>query len=213
VAFNSSEFFGPFRWFPIRPEKAIGHCAGVNDGIQDMTQFIILPGSGGSGQAHWQTRWEENDPAMRRFEPSSWDLPVFADWHAALDRAVAEATEPPVLVAHSLSCLLVSNWQGTSRRPVKGAFLVGVPDPAAAVFPAYGVPFADTSRGRWRFPSLILASTDDPYGSQEYAEGKATQWGSGVVVVGPLGHINAQSGLGDWPEGRALLTSFAAGLG
>ena len=175
-----------------------------------MTHFIILPGSGGSGPAHWQSRWESANPAMRRFQPSSWALPDFTDWLAALEAAVIAAPEPPVLVAHSLSCLLIAHWQKISQRPVKAALLVGVPDPASAVFPGYGMAFAKIPQGRLRFPSLVVTSTDDPYGSAAYAEARARQWGSRLVVIGPFGHINADSGLGDWPEGLALLEGLVS---
>ncbi|TIM38270.1 MAG: serine hydrolase family protein, partial [Mesorhizobium sp.] len=97
-----------------------------------MTDFIIVPGIGGSGEAHWQTRWQRVNPAMRRFMPASWELPDFDDWIAALETAVSEAKTPPVLVAHSLGCLLVAHWQRISGRDVSGAFLVAVPDPAAS---------------------------------------------------------------------------------
>ena len=33
----------------------------------------------------------------------------------------------------------------------------------------------------------------------------ATHWGATLYNIGPHGHINAESGLGDWPQGRALL--------
>ncbi|BCG95420.1 hypothetical protein MesoLj131a_42840 [Mesorhizobium sp. 131-2-1] len=69
--------------------------------------------------------------------------------------------------------------------------------------------FAGAPAGRLRFPSLIVASTDDPYGSLEHARTKAAQWGSGLQVAGALGHINGESGLGDWPEGMELLSGFA----
>ncbi|AID31208.1 RBBP9/YdeN family alpha/beta hydrolase [Mesorhizobium jarvisii] len=174
-----------------------------------MPHFIILPGSGGSGPAHWQSRWEDANPAMRRFRPS-WDLPDFTDWLAALEAAVIAAPEPPVLVAHSLSCLLIAHWQKISQRPVKAAFLVGVPDPASAVFPEYGMAFAKIPEGKLRFASLVVTSTNDPYGSAEYAEARATQWGSRLAVIGPFGHINAESGLGDWPEGFALLDGLVS---
>ncbi|TSE08960.1 serine hydrolase family protein [Mesorhizobium intechi] len=173
-----------------------------------MTHFIILPGSGGSGPAHWQSRWEDANPAMRRFRPSSWDLPDFTDWLAALEAAVVAAPEPPVLVAHSLSCLLIAHWQTVSQRPVTAALLVGVPDPASAVFPRYGMAFAGIPQGKLRFASLVVTSTDDPYGSQQYAEARAKQWGSRFAVIGPFGHINAESGLGDWPEGLELLDAL-----
>lgn len=175
-----------------------------------MTHFIILPGSGGSGPGHWQSRWESANPAMRRFQPSSWELPDFTDWLAALELAGGEATEPPVLVAHSLSCLLIAHWQKISLRPVRAALLVAVPDPTSAAFPGYGMAFAGIPEGRLRFPSLVVTSTDDAYGSQAYAEERARQWGSRIAVIGPVGHINAESGLGDWPQGWALLDGLVS---
>ena len=33
-------------------------------------------------------------------------------------------------------------------------------------------------------------------------------WGAQFIDHGACGHINADSGLGDWPEGRALLRSL-----
>ncbi|MFT4184927.1 MAG: alpha/beta hydrolase, partial [Rhizobium sp.] len=68
-------------------------------------------------------------------------------------------------------------------------------------------------RQRLPFPSLLVASTDDPYGPSGYAKESACIWGSELVDVGPLGHINAASGLGDWPEGQALFRRFSARLG
>jgi predicted alpha/beta hydrolase family esterase len=178
-----------------------------------MIDVLTLPGIGGSGDAHWQTLWERADPSMRRFRPTSWDAPELADWCRALDEAVAAARTPPLLVAHSLACLLVAHWQTMSSLPVAGAFLVAVPDPESPSFPREAADFADPPSDRLRFPSLIVASTDDPYGSLDYAHRRAAQWGAGIVEAGPLGHINGASGLDDWPQGRALRTAFAAALG
>jgi len=175
-----------------------------------MTEFIVLPGIGGSGESHWQTHWEKASPAMRRFTPADWNAPDFKNWMAALETAVATATAPPLLIAHSLSCLLVAHWQKVSRLPVTGAFLAAVPDPSSPVFPANAEDFASVPRERFRFPSLIIASTNDPYGSLEYVKAKAVHWGSQLHVAGALGHINGASALGEWREGRALLEDFVA---
>lgn len=174
---------------------------------------IILPGIGGSGDAHWQTLWQRANPAFRRFQPASWDQPQLDDWIAALDRAVAEAQEPPLLVAHSLACLLVAHWAARSQAAVRGALLAAVPDPRGPEFPAVASSFGGVPEQPLRFPALIVASSDDPYGSLSYAQGRAAAWGAGLVVAGALGHINAASGIGDWPQGRALLEAFATGTG
>jgi predicted alpha/beta hydrolase family esterase len=177
-----------------------------------MTAFIILPGIGGSGEDHWQTRWQKADPAMRRFSPASWERPGLEDWISALDEAVSRSDEPPILVAHSLACLLVAHWQARPGRSARGAFLVAVPDPESSVFPSEAAPFANAPTERLRFPALMLASADDPYGAVAYAERRAAGWGCGLIVLGPLGHINGSSGLGDWPEGRERLDRFVAQL-
>lgn len=178
-----------------------------------MTQLIILPGIGGSDHAHWQTHWEATRPNARRFQPADWDRPDLQDWIEALDRAVAEAPEPPVLVAHSLACLLVAHWRGKTSLAVKGAFLVAVPDPSGPAFPVDAAEFQPVPSGPLGFPSLIVASSDDPYGSMDHARSRAHQWGGDIVSVGACGHLNGQSDLGDWPEGRRLLAGFLERIG
>ena len=176
-----------------------------------MVEMIIVPGIGGSGELHWQTRWEDANPQWHRLRPTDWNRPELDDWIAALDRAVGAARRPPLLVAHSLGCLLVAHWQRASTPPVAGAFLVAVPNPEAPAFPVEATSFANPPPTEFRFPSLIVASADDPYGTVDYARGRANRWGSGIVEVGELGHINEASGLGDWPQGKLLLAAFAAG--
>lgn len=178
-----------------------------------MGALIMLPGLGGSGRRHWHTHWEAREPAARRFAPSSWDAPDLTDWLDAVDAAVATVDEPPVLVAHSLACLLVAHW--AVRRPAGacGAFLVAPPDQQSPAFPPEVERFRPAPQGRLPFPALIVASTNDPYGALPPIRRLAADWGAGLVEVGALGHINAASGIGDWPQGWALLTAFRAGCG
>jgi predicted alpha/beta hydrolase family esterase len=178
-----------------------------------MHKFITLPGIGGSCAEHWQTLWESRDARFERFQPSNWDVSDLDDWIAALDRAVSSAREPVVLLAHSLACLLVAHWAQRSKRSVAGAFLVSVPDPNSAKFPAVASAFRAAPSTGLRFPALMVASTDELYGTIEYTRLRASQWQSNLVEVGALGHINAESGLGDWPQGHILLTAFRAGMG
>ena len=178
-----------------------------------MTNIIILPGIGGSDSTHWQSHWKKKHPQIRRFKPRSWDHPDLADWTNALEVAVGASEEPPLLVAHSLACLLVAHWQAASSLSVAGAFLVAVPDPASASFPREAAEFGGSPAGRLRFPTIIVASTNDPYGTVDYARAKAVEWGSRLVEVGAVGHINGQSGLEEWPSGFDLFMAFCAGIG
>ncbi|MBR0712616.1 alpha/beta hydrolase [Bradyrhizobium liaoningense] len=177
-----------------------------------MRKMITLPGIGGSGDTHWQTLWERAESGFMRFKPASWDHPHLDDWIQSLEHAVAACDGPPVLVAHSLACLLVAHWAARSSSPVAGTFLVSVPDPEGSAFPAEAASFRSVPTAPLRCPSLVIASTDDPYGELTQTRRRAHEWRSGLIVAGALGHINASSGLGDWPQGRGLLDAFCAGL-
>ena len=175
--------------------------------------IIILPGIGNSSPSHWQSLWQQDRPGSIRLAPSSWDEPQLSDWLAAIEHAIETAGEPPVLVAHSLSCLLVAHWARVSSSKVLGAFLVAVPDPRSSVFPKAAATFTDVPQQRLPFPALAIASADDPFGSEDYARTCARNWGAGLVVAGALGHIGETSGVGAWKQGRDLLTAFLAGTG
>jgi predicted alpha/beta hydrolase family esterase len=58
---------------------------------------------------------------------------------------------------------------------------------------------------RLPFPSVVVASSDDPYVTVERATTFATAWGSALKLVEGAGHLNSASGLGEWPAGYALL--------
>jgi uncharacterized protein len=178
-----------------------------------MTTFIMLPGIGGSGEDHWQTLWERSHPLMKRFNPPDWDKPELSTWCRALQDAIDAADPPIILVAHSLSCLLVAHWAMESRSKVAGAFLVSVPDPEAPAFPSAANSFRKAPSTALPFRSIIIASTNDPYGSIGYMEKRAREWNSELVNAGEHGHINASSNLGEWGEGQSLLRNFICGLG
>ena len=55
------------------------------------------------------------------------------------------------------------------------------------------------------FPSILVASTSDPWLSLKRAREIAYAWGSRLENAGDAGHINADSGFGPWPMGEMLL--------
>lgn len=175
--------------------------------------FLVLPGYGGSGPEHWQSRWERERPGFSRVEQDDWDRPDREAWIARLGAAVTGARPPVILVAHSLACLLAAHWAAAAPpealAKVAGAFLVAPVDPARPVFPAAARGFAPVPLARLPFPSLLVASADDPYAAPEFARACAAAWGSRLVEIGARGHINASSGLGGWEEGLALLATLS----
>jgi predicted alpha/beta hydrolase family esterase len=182
----------------------------------------MIPGINGSGPEHWQTPWErELGDVAARIAPRSWDEPDEADWLEAVARGVdalsgagERATDRVVLVAHSLGCIAAAGYltRGPGDERIAGAFLVAPPDLDAPSVPGPAAAFALPTDGL-PVPGLVVASQDDPYCTPDRAAWMAAGWGTPVVDVGALGHVNDDSGLGDWPAGRRLLTAFVAGLG
>lgn len=175
---------------------------------------LVLPGWQNSGPAHWQSRWEALYGDVR-VEQSDWMHPLRGDWMMRLDEAVGEleaAEESPqvALVAHSLGCQLVAAWAAHSRRTgcVRAALLVAPPDVERAEFQAPLHSFNPIVRRPLPFASLAVISPDDPFCAPARARAMAAGWGSRVLDTEPCGHLNADSGLGDWPQGRLLLAQL-----
>ncbi len=58
----------------------------------------------------------------------------------------------------------------------------------------------------------MVASRNDSYCSLDYAFGASNRWRAAFWDMGSKGHINAESGLGDWSEGWQDLQKFLKGL-
>lgn len=174
--------------------------------MSDSPRVLILPGWQNSGPGHWQSRWEllYGD---QRVEQDDWLWPRRGDWMARLDEELLGSERPALLVAHSLGCHLVAGWAEHSQHTARvvGALLVAPPDCEREDFPPQLHNWRQMRRGRLPFVSITVISSDDPYGAAERTAQLAEDWGSRLVLAGPRGHLNGDSGLGDWPEGRALL--------
>jgi len=170
---------------------------------------LILPGWLGSGAGHWQSRWE-GLYGDKRVEQHEWQHPLRGDWMIQLEEAVLAATGPVLLAAHSLGCVLVAAWATHSAHyaRVAGALLVAPPDLTRPELAAPLRTWSPIPRQRLPFAARVVASRDDPYGSFEHAAALAGAWGAALTDAGCRGHLNADSGLGDWPEGRALLRAL-----
>jgi uncharacterized protein len=169
-------------------------------------RVLILPGWLNSGPLHWQSRWQAAH-GYERVEQSDWMRPLRGDWMARLDEVLLADERPAVLVAHSLGCHLVAHWASHSQHVarVRAALLVAPPDVTQEDYPP--------ALGSWRkaatqalpFPTHLVCGADDPYASPASARALAQAWGSRFTVLEGVGHINAESGLGDWPQGLAML--------
>ena len=167
--------------------------------------ILVLPGIGNSGPDHWQTLWEKSNSSMKRLHARDWTRVTCSEWVSALEAAVSVNGPRTILVAHSLACLQVAHWASSTSLRIQGALLVAVPDPSGPSFPAEASGFEPIPLERFAFPSIVVASSNDPYADIDHARRCARAWGSRIVELGNVGHINASSSLGDWAQGRALL--------
>lgn len=179
------------------------------------TDVLMVPGLGNSGPGHWQTIWEETRRDCRRVELGQWNRPHRNSWVNQLNLAILDARRPVVLVGHSLGCLAIAWWaslEQSAADKVAGALLVAPPEVDFFPLDERIECFAPTPRAPLPFPSILVASRNDPYMGFRTANRLAWDWGSAFADAGEVGHINAESGLGAWEFGQFLLGRLASSI-
>jgi len=178
--------------------------------------IVIVPGLRDHVPEHWQTLLEQklsNAVSVPRMDR---DKLSCAAWVAQLDRTLASIEGPVVLVAHSAGVMITVHWARQHDRPIHGALLAAPPDfesplpegyPTQDVLHAHG--WLPTPRGWLRFPSIVAASTNDPLGRYERVAELAAAWGSRLVDVGAVGHLNPAAGYGEWAQAEAFVAELA----
>ncbi|WP_067825021.1 RBBP9/YdeN family alpha/beta hydrolase [Nocardia inohanensis] len=178
----------------------------------EVPTVVIVPGLRDHVPEHWQTHLAGRLDRVRTVPPLERDKLSCAARVAALDAVLTEVAGPVVLVAHSAGVMITVHWAQHATRPVRAALLATPPDFETPLPPGY--PSRDElaangwipiPRRRLPFPSMVAASTTDPLGSYRRVAGLAEAWGSRLVDLGDVGHLNPASGYGDWPRGDALL--------
>ncbi|MFA9441726.1 RBBP9/YdeN family alpha/beta hydrolase [Uliginosibacterium sp. sgz301328] len=163
-----------------------------------MSTVLIVPGLHGSGPQHWQSWFESQLPGAVRVEQSDWETPYLPRWAGAVRRELDRANGHVWIVAHSFGCLASAHAAWDFRDRIAGVMFVAPADPDK-----FGVRemLPDQHLG---FPSVVVASTNDPWVRLMKAAYLAERWGSHFINVGAAGHINIDSGFGPWPEGLRI---------
>jgi predicted alpha/beta hydrolase family esterase len=168
-------------------------------------EYLILHGLEGSGPGHWQ-RWLAGRLPSAAFpdlpDPA---LPRRAPWLTAL-RAELDAARDPIVVCHSLACVLWLHHAAT--RPADGprarrVLLVAPPCACAGVaeiedfFPVARDPraVAAAAMGETR----LVCAEDDPYCPEGALRAYAEPLGCPADLVAGGGHLNPDAGYGPWP--------------
>jgi predicted alpha/beta hydrolase family esterase len=182
---------------------------------------LVVPGLRDHVDAHWQTlltrELEAAGRPVRTVPPMGREDLGLAHRIEAIER-VAQAIEGPiVVVAHSGGCVMLAHWARRTTRAVLGALLATPPDfdtampegyPTLAALDAAG--WLPVPRTPLPFPSLVAASQDDPLGRFARVAELARAWGSELVDLGEVGHLNPASGFGPWPRAHEFIERLAA---
>ena len=74
------------------------------------SNVLVVSGLWDSGPEHWQTHWMKDQPDWCKVAHRDFAAPQRDEWVAELDAAIAACEGPPILLAHSLGCMLVAQW-------------------------------------------------------------------------------------------------------
>ena len=167
-----------------------------------MNKILLVPGLHNSGPDHWQSRWHQQFPQWQRMLGLPWDKPDLTVWSAKLASKLRSRRSRVHLVAHSFGALTAIAAARLQPDKVSSILIVAPADPAR-----FGIP-DEALAGSIKVSAQLIASRNDPWMSFERAEYWSRQWQVPLFDAGEVGHINAQSGHGEWRQGLNLLNTL-----
>lgn len=181
--------------------------------MTEAVRIVIVPGWRDSGPGHWQSLWAQRYADTVRVQQDDWQTPARAAWVERIRQTILAQVDqdgsalPVVVVAHSLGCIAVNHLPEDAQARIRGALLVAPADPERRSILS---DFAPVPSRKLPYRSIVVASNNDPYCPIRLCGAYARNWGSEFVRVPEAGHINVESGHGEWPLGVALLQSLVA---
>ena len=181
--------------------------------------ILMVPGLRDHVSDHWQTllqaKLHASGTKTASVPPLEADKLSCAARVTALDNALAAIDGPVILVAHSAGVMITVHWARRHARKIHGA-LLATPADLDTPMPS-GYPTQDAlQKNGWLpcprrpllFPSIVAASRNDPLAAYDRVVDMATAWGSRLVDLGDVGHLNPASGFGPWPGAQALIDAL-----
>ena len=177
--------------------------------------ILIVPGLRDHVDEHWQTWLAARLEHVRTVPPAGRTDLDLSGRVQAVERAARAVAWPVIVVAHSAGVITVAHWAQSTRCHVIGALLAVPPDLERPMPPGYP-DMNGLRRGGWLpvprdplpFPSIVAASHNDPLAAFRRVSQLATAWGSRLVDLGNVGHLNPASGYGEWPRALELLAQL-----
>nr|WP_242487827.1 alpha/beta hydrolase [Pseudomonas sp. TH31] len=180
--------------------------------MQTAATVLIVPGLREHVAEHWQTLLEARLSKVRSVPPLETDKLDCAARVRAIQHELEQIEGPVILVAHSAGVLMVAHWAASHGHPIKGALLAAPPDLDASWPQGYPTPeslrangWDPLPKGALPFRSIVAGSTNDHLASLDAVARLVRGWGSELLNLGEVGHLNPASGYGQWSEAEALI--------
>ncbi|MFG2517584.1 RBBP9/YdeN family alpha/beta hydrolase [Streptomyces sp. NPDC048527] len=177
---------------------------------------VIVPGLRDHVPDHWQTILANKRGDARTVPPLENDRLNCDSQVAALDEVLSDISGTIVLIAHSAGVMTTVHWAQRHQRPIRGALLATPPDfdtplpeghPTLEALRENG--WTPTPQTPLPFPSIVAASTNDPLAAFERVTDLARAWGSRLVDLGPVGHLNPACGYGEWHRAEEFIRELS----
>lgn len=156
---------------------------------------LIVPGLRNSDDRHWQSLWQARLPHSKRIHVDDWNTPNLAEWQAGITAELANLDKPAVVIAHSFGALASAAIAAEFPEKIAALLLVAPADPDK-----FGIA-QQLPQDFLKVNTKVIASSDDPWMSEQKAAYWALLWGADYLRIKQVGHINSDSNLGLWPEG------------
>ncbi|MFJ7945097.1 RBBP9/YdeN family alpha/beta hydrolase [Streptomyces sp. NPDC096354] len=184
--------------------------------------IVIVPGLREHIEDHWQTilakRLGDAGRTVHIVPPPVHNR-LSRDAHVAnVVEVMVRIAVPVIIVAHSAGVMTTVHWAQWHDADVRGALLAAPPDFGTPLPAGYPTPdelathgWTPVPRKALPFPSIVAAGSNDPLGSLGRVTELAREWGSRLVELGPVGHLNPASGHGPWPQAEELVEALEHG--
>jgi len=166
-----------------------------------MKKVLLLHGWGGSDFPHWQS-WlaseiAKNYGTVSFLEFSNFDFPDLNIWKKELQEEL-KSFQPDIVICHSLANTLWFHLQSEIKK-VKKLYLIAPPSlhcNVEEIKEFFPLPMPTNTSAE---ETLLISSTNDPYMTLEEAKELQKSLNIEMKVLENAGHINAESGYGEWP--------------
>ncbi|WP_326534796.1 RBBP9/YdeN family alpha/beta hydrolase [Pseudorhodoferax sp.] len=171
-------------------------------------RLLIVPGLHDSEPGHWQSWLQALHRHAVRIRQTHWHEPDLDGWAGSIATTLQRAGPGPwIAVAHSFGVLgLVHHLAQQPDSPLRAALLVAPANPdrfgLGPRLPRHPLPIVSTT---------VLSETD-PWMPSAIGTQWAERWGSHIVNLGDVGHVNVAAGFGSFPFARRWVAAVGQRL-